>query len=259
MIRLKGVFYLETVYGDLRGMDLSIVIPAYNESEKIRRDIESAASFFANGRLAGQVIVVDDGSTDGTGDIAEDTDIGHKIDLRVVRLGRNRGKGAAIRAGMEVADGEYVMFADSGTCIPFSDVLRGLDILNNYGCDIAHGSRVLKESIIEKQRNWYRRICSSLFRLVVFRWLSIPAELTDTQCGFKMYRGDVGRRLYAECVTDGYMFDVEIILRAVKYGYRIGEFAVEWSCDPDSRLDPARNATHILAELAKIKQMLAKE
>ena len=84
--------------------------------------------------------------------------------------------------------------------------------------------------------------------------MKIPAGLTDTQCGFKIYRGDVGREIYNQCITDGFMFDVETILRAVKLGYRIEEFPIEWTCDPDSRITPARDIGLILGELSRIKK-----
>jgi hypothetical protein len=84
----------------------------------------------------------------------------------------------------------------------------------------------------------------------------ISAELTDTQCGFKIYRGDAARSLYGECVTDGFMFDIEVILRALSQGYQIKEFPIDWTCDPDSRLSPTRSIWQILAELIRIRAAL---
>ncbi|MHC4623307.1 MAG: hypothetical protein ACYS4W_05325, partial [Planctomycetota bacterium] len=83
--------------------------------------------------------------------------------------------------------------------------------------------------------------------------------ITDSQCGFKVYRGDVARKLYGECISDGFMFDVEIILRAQKEGYRIKEFPVEWVCDLDSRLSLTRAPWPVLSELITIKRRLSKE
>jgi hypothetical protein len=86
--------------------------------------------------------------------------------------------------------------------------------------------------------------------------LRIPARLTDTQCGFKLYRGDVARRLYSECATDGFMFDIEIILRALHHGFRIAEFPVEWTCDRDSRLGIRRSGRSVLRDLHRLRQTL---
>jgi hypothetical protein len=88
--------------------------------------------------------------------------------------------------------------------------------------------------------------------------MRIPSELSDTQCGFKIYKGDIGRKLYAECVTDGFMFDVEIIIRALKQGLRIKEFPIEWVCDLDSRLSLAKTPWPVLRELFRLKRILAK-
>jgi hypothetical protein len=87
--------------------------------------------------------------------------------------------------------------------------------------------------------------------------MKIPSELTDTQCGFKIYRGDVARQLYGESVTDGFAFDIEIIMRAQKEGYRIKEFPLQWSCDRDSRLSPTRSFWQVFSELRAIKQALS--
>ena len=89
--------------------------------------------------------------------------------------------------------------------------------------------------------------------------MKIPPELTDTQCGFKIYKGDIARHLYSECITDGFMFDIEIIIRAQKEGYRIKEFPINWSCDRDSRLSPTRSWWRVLSELMTIKQTMTKE
>ena len=87
--------------------------------------------------------------------------------------------------------------------------------------------------------------------------MKIPPELTDTQCGFKIYKGDVARHLYGECMTDGFAFDIEIIIRAGKEGYRIKEFPIDWTCDRDSRLSPTRSSWRVLSELLKIKRSVA--
>ncbi|MDD5326992.1 MAG: glycosyltransferase [Phycisphaerae bacterium] len=240
-------------------MDISIVIPAFEESKKISRDIEAASGFLESNHLTGEIIVVDDGSCDGTVEAAEKTAVASGTILKVLRLPHHTGKGAAVRTGIKQTSGEYVMFADSGCCVPYDNVLDGLKLLKTGACDIAHGSRKIPESIIRNAQSRYRRTCARIFHWFVIYFMKLPAELTDTQCGFKIYKGQVGRKLYEDCVTNGFMFDVEIILRAMKAGHRIKEFPIEWTCDRDSRLSPAKNLWRVLSELMAIKKVLSKE
>ncbi|MHC4426786.1 MAG: glycosyltransferase [Planctomycetota bacterium] len=240
-------------------MDLSIVIPAYEESKKIARDVEAAAAFLEGNHFAGEVIVVDDGSRDDTAEAAKRAEVSPNIKLDVIRYERHRGKGYAVRTGIEHSSGEYVMFADSGSCVPYEDTLRGLELLKSGACDIAHGSRKMSGCHIEKTQSMYRRICSRMFHWLVIHDMKVPAELTDTQCGFKIYKGDVARHLYGECITDGFTFDIEIIMRAQKEGYRIKEFPLDWTCDRDSRLSPTRSSWRVLSELLTIRRVLSKK
>jgi dolichyl-phosphate beta-glucosyltransferase len=240
-------------------MDLSIVIPAYEEGRKIAMDIDAAARFLRESGLTGQIIVVDDGSKDNTTETARNVTVSEDIELKVIRYIQHKGKGHAVRRGIEQSAGQFVMFADSGKCVPYKDALKGLELIKSGACDIAHGSRKTTESRINKPQNLYRRICSRLFHWFVVHRLRVPRELTDTQCGFKIYRGDAARHLYGQCVTDGFVFDIEIILRAVKEGYRIREFPIDWTCDPDTRLSPSRSLRKILAELRTIRRIISKE
>jgi dolichyl-phosphate beta-glucosyltransferase len=255
-------------------MDLSIVIPAFEESEKIARDITEAAGFLEAHNFTGQIIVVDDGSRDNTTETAKsawpdakyeilDTrqasrieNPESKIQLDVIRYEKHRGKGYAVRTGIKHSSGDYVMFADSGSCVPYEDTLRGLELLRSDACDIAHGSRKMRGCHIEKTQSLYRRICSAIFHWLVIHDMGIGGEFTDTQCGFKMYKGDVARHLYGEAITDGFTFDIEIIIRAQQEGYRIKEFPIDWTCDRDSRLSPTRSSWQVLTELLRIRRVL---
>lgn len=240
-------------------MDLSIVIPAYDESNKIARDVEAAAEFLQGNNFDGEIIVVDDGSTDNTEAAAKQVEVPPGVQLKVIRYGQHHGKGYAVRTGMKETTGEYVMFADSGLCVPYGNALLGLEMLKDGSCDMAHGSRKLTESDILQNQPWRRRISSRLFKWLIRRLLQIPPGLTDTQCGFKVYKGDIARRLYGQCISDGFMLDVEIVLRAQEQGYKIKEFPIEWTCDLDSRLSLTRTPWPVLSELRALKQKLSKK
>ena len=239
-------------------MDISIVIPAFEEAKKIAHDIDAAAKFFRDYNFTGEIIVIDDGSGDNTANIARQAadQLGADITSYILRSEENCGKGHAVKRGVNISTGDYVMFADCGCCVPYENVLDGMELIKNNHCEIAHGSRVHPKTKIKNPQTLYRRLCSSMFRFVVSRLTKIPPELTDTQCGFKVYKGSVARELYAECITEGFMFDIEIILRAKKLGYTITEFPITWTCDRDTRLHPAKSIRPVLKELQRIKKSL---
>ena len=239
-------------------MDISIVIPAFDEAKKVAHDINSAALFFRDYNFKGEIIVIDDGSTDNTTNIARQAadQLPSDVTSYIIRSEKNCGKGNAVKRGINISTGDYVMFADCGCCVPYENVLNGLELIQNNHCEIAHGSRVLPKTKIRTAQTRYRRFCSVLFRLAVSRLTKIPPHLTDTQCGFKLYKGSVARELYADCLTEGFMFDIEIILLAKKHGYRIKEFPITWTCDRDTRLHPSKSLGPILKELRKIKKSL---
>jgi dolichyl-phosphate beta-glucosyltransferase len=236
-------------------MELSIIIPAYDEARKIARDVEEAGLFLYDNTIDGEIIVVDDGSMDGTGDAAVRATLMPRIPLTVITLQHHAGKGAAVRAGIMKSIGTYVMFADAGRTVPYADALRGLALIRSGACDLAHGSRWLPESVIGKPQDPWRQTLSRMVRWLLRRVLSLPKNLTDTQCGFKVYKGDVARALFSRCTTDHFLFDVEVLVMALKQGYRVGEFPVSWSCDRDSRLNVRSHALQVLSDLLAIRRL----
>jgi dolichyl-phosphate beta-glucosyltransferase len=209
--------------------------------------------------LKGEIIVVDDGSKDNTAAAAKSAKVPLEVSPIVIHYEPHRGKGYAVQTGIERTQGRYVMFADSGSTVPYNNALRGLELIKSGTCDIAHGSRKIPAAAghIQKAQGLYRRICSNLFHWFVAHYIGVPAEFTDTQCGFKIYRGEVARHLYGECITDGFAFDIEIVMRAQKQGYRIKEFPVDWTCDRDSRLSLSRSLWRTFSELKNIKKVLS--
>jgi len=236
--------------------DISVVIPAFNEAVKIGFDVESASSFFKVSGLEGEVIVVDDGSTDGTAVAAERIRPPYAAGLQVLRHERNRGKGFAVRTGVLASKGDIVLFADSGTCVPYADALPSLKKIRSGELDIAIASRRLRETVIVRNRPLHRRILSRLFHLAAVWMTGLPSWISDSQCGFKLYRGNLARELYAKLKTPGYMFELEILLRGFRAGCLIEEFAVHWSCDLDTRLRPRSDAAEVWRELRQVRKIM---
>lgn len=233
-------------------VDLTIVIPAYKEEAKIREDILAATAFLREEfDGTGEIILVDDGSPDRTAERARELESEYP-ELRVIRYEENRGKGYALRTGVRESRGDYLMFADAGLCVPYSHALTGLQLCVD-GADLAHGSRRQTQSLVKIAQPAYRRIGSKLFWLFIKTCLALPAQVQDTQCGFKVYKGDVARELYGQSITDGFMIDIELIRRAARKGYCIREFPIEWSNDADTRYNPVTGTLRNLRELIRIR------
>ena len=233
-------------------MDLSILIPAFDERRRIVGTVDGLRAFLAARPWDHEIIVIDDGSGDGTAEVVEEA-AAERPELRCLRADRNRGKGAAIRLGLESARGRVVGFIDADDKTDVSaldEVFKAL----SCGADIAIGDRTLAASDIRTRRRPHRECGSALFRRLTRWWLGL-GELPDTQCGFKFFRAPVMRRLFEEAKVDGYMFDVEILLLATRAGHSVARIPVRWRDDPDSRFRPLSGSVRNLGELARIRRL----
>jgi dolichyl-phosphate beta-glucosyltransferase len=237
---------------------LSIVIPVFNEQNKISRDILAADHFLTSEGLAGEIIIIDDGSGDDTAKIAEKVARTIRSECVIESLKEHRGKGFAVRTGILKSRGDFVVFSDSGCCIPYEEIQLGVDLISSGRCQIAHGSRKLASCYILQPQPLYRQLCSKIFHWFLIHDIKRLGSLTDTQCGFKVYRGDIARELYSSSRIDGFMFDIEIILLALSNGHPILEFPVSWRCDPDSRLKPLHESWRVLRDLVQLKKRFGK-
>ncbi|MFQ6037538.1 MAG: glycosyltransferase [Candidatus Aminicenantales bacterium] len=239
-------------------MDISIVIPVLNEADKIARDIQAASAFIQAEGLRGEVIIVDDGSTDGTAERARATAVPSSVRLRVLPLASHQGKGAAVKKGVLASEGRVVIVADSGTCVPYRCAAGPMARIVSGTLDIAMASRRHRDTVIHRDRSVKRKIFSWLFRQASVVLAGIPRRFTDTQCGFKLYRGDAARDLFARCALRGFLFELEVLRRALMEGYRVEEFGVEWTCDLDSRLRPSRTALEAARDLIRVRMATKK-
>ena len=237
-------------------MDLSIVIPVFNEGRKIDKDIRMASQFLVMNNISGEIIISDDGSTDDTLNVPEKIFSKASVPVRIIDNKKHYGKGNAVRSGILEAMGEMVFFIDSGACVSYEDILPGINLIKDGNSEIVHGSRFLPGSFITRKKQWYRQVLSYLFRKFIHYCVKIPYDLTDTQCGLKVYKKDIGQELYRQCITKGFMFDIEIILRAKKAGYTIHEFPITWTADPDSRLSITGIFFSMISELKRIKNTM---
>ena len=235
------------------GFSLSIVIPVYNEAGKIRNDITNLSAYLTKNRISSEIIISDDGSTDDTIKIASGTSIDESIPLSVISTGEHSGKGHAIRQGIIQSIGDVVLCMDSGNTVKLDAISKGLEMILNGDYQIVLGSRHLPKSIINIPLAFHRRLVSILFRIFIKLLFPSMWIFSDTQCGFKMYEGNIARKLYDESKIDGFLFDIEILKKVKKQKITIYELPIEWTCDRDSRLTISSTIWEVLRDSWKLK------
>jgi dolichyl-phosphate beta-glucosyltransferase len=230
-------------------VDVTVIVPAYNEVRRIGATIQEIAGYFERRRQTCEIIVSADG-TDGTREAA--SALIPNTPMLVVLGHRERcGKGRAIREGVHRSRGRLVGFVDADQKTPIEEFDK-LHRLLDEGADLAIGSRALRESVIERSQPLHRQLGSRGFAILMRAVVGLSG-IPDTQCGFKFFRRDVAVDLFARQQIDGYMFDVEILHLARKSGYRIGQAPVRWRDDGDSRLDLVAGNIRNVQDLLRIR------
>lgn len=236
-------------------MKLSIIIPAYNEEDRILRTMAETVSYLSRQDYTSEIIVVSDGSTDGTRRVVEDlSDPGESVTLKVIEYHPNRGKGYAVRLGMLEGSGETVMFMDADYSVPVEAVECGYELIEN-GHDIAIASRTVSGAIVAQHQNIFRELSAKIYTWIQNRYLGI--RYGDTQCGFKIFTRAAAQRLFGKQKLDSVIFDPEILWLAAGEGFRVAEFPVEWTHVEGSRIqyDSLKKSLFVFRELFRIKKL----
>ena len=232
----------------------SIVIPAYNEVERLPRYLREVVGYFDGRDEPYEVLVVDDGSVDDTAGAVRRLKQAHAC-VALVRFPANRGKGRAVRAGMLQARGALRLMADADGATPIIEVKR-LEAALSAGADFVAGSRARPDPSVRRQTRLHRRVAGHVFNLIA-RALG-AGDVADTQCGFKLFRGPVADDLFGALRTEGFGFDVELLFLARQRGYQVVEVAVNWVDQPGSKVGVLRHGLGMVCEILAARWRLAR-
>ena len=230
-------------------LDLSVVIPAFNEQERIGSTLDGVAKYLRERKLRAEIIVVSDGSRDRTPEVVrgKSRDI---PELLLVELPENRGKGFAVRTGIERARGRFILFSDADNSTSIEEYDRFLPLLET-GISVVIGSRALPDSQIQVHQNKIRETMGKSFNLLVQSL--VISGLKDTQCGFKAFEREAIRKIISGQRVERFGFDVEILYLAKKFGYEIREVPVRWINSPQSRVRIFSDSFRMIWDLLRIR------
>ncbi len=229
----------------------SLILPAFNEAGRIEDCIRGVAEWLrsAPGGTPWEVILVDDGSTDDTVRLARERAKAESLPLEVLTYPENRGKGAAIRTGVLASTGDPLLVSDIDLSTPLAEYDKLAARLPSH--PIAIGSRALQQDLVRKRQAFYRVLLGRAGNQLI-QLLAVPG-IQDTQCGFKLFRGDVARDLFREARIDRFAWDVEILYLARRRGLAIAEVPVLWFNSPESKVRVVRDAIQTLWDVTRIR------
>lgn len=231
-------------------MRWSVVIPAYSEENRLPAYLREILPYFDGRGETYEVIVVDDGSQDRTASVVERFQA-DAPSVHLIKLAENRGKGCAVRTGMLEAKGALCLFTDADGATPIRELER-LERSIADGADIAIGSRTMRDPTRTVQARVFRKISGSIFNIAV-RGLGVTG-ITDTQCGFKLFRAPVARALFSTLQCDGFSFDVELLFLGQRWKYRIDEVPVQWTEQAGSKVRIARDSWRMIYDIWTVRR-----
>jgi dolichyl-phosphate beta-glucosyltransferase len=229
------------------GPELSVIVPAFNEAQRIGASLEKIIRFLDAREAPSEILVIDDGSTDRTAELA--ASFGHP-NLRVIRNSENRGKGYSVRRGFAEAAGRWVLFTDADLSTPIEELDQLLD-RGREGADVVIGSRAIDRSKILVHQSRLREFGGIVFNKFVRLVLRLP--IADTQCGFKLFRRDKCAPVFARQRIEGFGFDPEVLYLARKGGFVIEEVPVTWKNDQASKVRFLQDAVTMFLNLVQIR------
>lgn len=231
---------------------ISIIIPAFNEESRIEKTLERICVFISAEGISAEVVVVDDGSTDATVQVAQRKLATHpSVISRVLQYDGNKGKGFAVRFGMSNSDADIVLFSDADLSTPIEELPKLVEPIFNDECDIAFGSRAIDRSLIGERQPWRREQGGKIFNLIVRLFTGLHAS--DTQCGFKAFNMVRFRKLLPLLTIDRFGFDVEMLAAANQNGLRLREVPVRWDNDERSKVRFLRDSLRMFQEVLLIR------
>jgi len=233
----------------------SVIVPAYNEALRLPRYLEEIASYLGSRGEPWEVIVVDDGSTDGTAEVAR-TMATRRSEVRLLRQPANGGKGAAVRAGMLAARGACRLFTDADGATPIGELKR-LEAALSAGADVAIGSRAIAAAGVVVRARPHRVAAGRVFNALA-EWLGVVG-IHDSQCGFKAFTAAAAADLFPRLATSGFGFDVELLLRARARGWRVVEVAVNWEDQPASKVGVLKDGPRMVWQILDARRRVARE
>jgi dolichyl-phosphate beta-glucosyltransferase len=227
---------------------LSVVIPAFNEAERIVETLGAIQRHLRTQPYTAEIIVVDDGSEDGTFEVVRRTADALELPLRAFRYSPNAGKGYALKHGFAQARGERILFTDADLSTPIEEADRLLDGLER-GADVVIGSRKMAGAAVLVHQRWYRERLGKVFTWMV-RWLI--ADVSDATCGFKVFRRAAGQDIFSRLRISDWSFDAELLMLTGRLGYRLAEVPVRWADRPGTKVRLLRDGLSSLYGLGRI-------